>query len=359
MTQTLQRPAIVASALEATTLPPDLPTGLYPELKRRIRLAGLLEPQLRYYTFKILGIACLAIPCGPLWLSGNPVLRIVGALYLAFVFAQVSFLGHDIGHHQVLRAGARCTVLKLVFGNLLVGVSSSWWMTKHNQHHVHPNRPGFDPDVTLPVLAFSAGRAREMNRLQRLVVRYQYLLFVLMLLLEGVVLRFSSIEYLIRQRQRRWLLELALIGLHLAVYGWVVFHFLGIYPAIAFVVIHQMAFGLYMGSVFAPNHKGMAAFKGGADDDFLLEQVLTSRNVKPGRVADFLYGGLNYQIEHHLFPSMARNRLRKAQPLVAAFCAEHGISYCSTSALGAYRDVLVHLHAVGVSAGVSVVAGSA
>jgi fatty acid desaturase len=351
MTQTLQRHAEPISPLEAAPLPEYLPVGLYPELKRRVRDAGLLRLQRRYYAPKILGTLCLVVGCPLLLLPGNTWLRVVAALYMAFVFAQLSFLGHDIGHHQVLRAGTLCTVLKLVFGNLLVGVSSSWWMTKHNQHHSHPNSPEFDPDVTLPVLAFTAGRARKMNRLQRLLVRYQYVLFVMLLLVEAVVLRFSSIEFLIRRRRRRWLLELFLIGAHLALYGWLVFHFLGVYPAIVFVVVHQMAFGLYMGSVFAPNHKGMATIESGPDVDFLLEQVLTSRNVNPGRVTDFLYGGLNYQIEHHLFPSMPRNRLRQAQPLVASFCAEHGIPYCSTSAFAAYRDIFAHLHAVSVSVG--------
>ncbi|MDP8950858.1 MAG: fatty acid desaturase, partial [Actinomycetota bacterium] len=81
--------------------------------------------------------------------------------------------------------------------------------------------------------------------------------------------------------------------------------------------------------------------------DFLRRQVLTSRNVTAHPLTDFWYGGLNYQIEHHLFPSMPRNKLREAQSIVKAFCREHAIAYHETSVLRSYREILQHLHEVG------------
>jgi fatty acid desaturase len=84
--------------------------------------------------------------------------------------------------------------------------------------------------------------------------------------------------------------------------------------------------------------------------DFLREQVLTSRNVRAGRLTDFWYGGLNYQIEHHLFPTMPRNRLAEAREIVRQFCAEEGIAYHETSILEAYREGFVHLQRVGATA---------
>jgi len=335
----------------AAPLPAHLPAGLYPELKRRVRRAGLLKPQPRYYAAKMVLTAGLAVPAAVVLLhSGHPWWQLATALYLGAVFAQFGFLGHDVGHHQVVRSGRLCTALELLFGNTCVGVSSSWWMAKHNRHHSRPNRTGQDPDITLPVLAFSIGRARAMNRAQQLVVRRQHVLFPVLLLLEGVVLRFSSIQYLVMERGRRWLLEVTLIALHLGLYGWLIFSQLGFYPGIAFVVVHQMAFGGYMGAVFAPNHKGMPVIEDDSNVDFLLEQVLTSRNVHPSALVDFAFGGLNYQIEHHLFPSMPRNRLRLAQPLVEAFCVEHAIPYCQMSVPRAYRDILAHLRTVGAAA---------
>ena len=80
--------------------------------------------------------------------------------------------------------------------------------------------------------------------------------------------------------------------------------------------------------------------------------MITSRNVRAGRATDFLYGGLNYQIEHHLFPAMSRNQLHRAQPIVAAFCAENGIPYCQTDVWTSYRAIFSHMRDVaGVAAG--------
>src|SRR3712207_8995744 len=80
--------------------------------------------------------------------------------------------------------------------------------------------------------------------------------------------------------------------------------------------------------------------------DFLRRQVLTSRNVAGSRLVDFALGGLNYQIEHHLFPSMPRPNLRRAQALVRDFCRQHDVSYCETGLLRSWREVLGHLDTV-------------
>jgi fatty acid desaturase len=76
-------------------------------------------------------------------------------------------------------------------------------------------------------------------------------------------------------------------------------------------------------------------------------QVITARNVYAHPWNDFWYGGLNYQIEHHLFPSMPRNNLKKAQKVVKAFCQEHEISYYETSVARSYKEILSFLHGIG------------
>jgi fatty acid desaturase len=117
--------------------------------------------------------------------------------------------------------------------------------------------------------------------------------------------------------------------------------------AVLFVLVQQGLFGFYLGCSFAPNHKGMPVLAAADKTDFLRRQVLTSRNVRGGRLIDFALGGLNYQIEHHLFPSMPRPSLRRAQPLIAAFCAEHGLPYCQATLLGSYVQALRHLNGIG------------
>jgi fatty acid desaturase len=166
-------------------------------------------------------------------------------------------------------------------------------------------------------------------------------------LLEGLNLHVSSIKAVLRKDMRRRKLESALLIAHLGAYLAAVFIVLSPLTGLVFIVVHQFLWGLYMGCSFAPNHKGMAMLESGHKLDFLRKQVLTSRNIRGGPVVDFTLGGLNYQIEHHLFPSMARPNLKHAQVIVRDFCARHGISYAQCGWARSYGYVLEHLHEVG------------
>jgi fatty acid desaturase len=91
----------------------------------------------------------------------------------------------------------------------------------------------------------------------------------------------------------------------------------------------------------------MALTDDSAPLDPVRAQVLTARNVRGHPLVDWWYGGLNYQIEHHLFPALSRHRLGAAQPIIRAFCRERGIDYHETSVIGSYREILGYLHAIG------------
>src|SRR5207244_3453684 len=84
-----------------------------------------------------------------------------------------------------------------------------------------------------------------------------------------------------------------------------------------------------------------------SDLDFLRAQVLTSRNIRANWLTDYWYGSLNYQVEHHLFPSMARSKVRRAHNIVRDYCAEIGVPYHETSLIGSFRELLGFLHEVG------------
>jgi fatty acid desaturase len=118
-------------------------------------------------------------------------------------------------------------------------------------------------------------------------------------------------------------------------------------PVVAFALVQQGLFGLYLGCSFAPNHKGKPTLTEADGLDFLRRQVLTSRNVRGSRFVHFLLGGLNYQIEHHLFPNMPRPNLRYAQPLSVSSAASTTFPYAEATLVGSYAEVLRHLHAVG------------
>jgi fatty acid desaturase len=171
-----------------------------------------------------------------------------------------------------------------------------------------------------------------------------------MLLLEAVSLRVSSVQFLITDRSRPRVRELLLLGLHVAGYLALLFAVLPPVKALVFVVVHQGLFGLYLGCAFAPNHKGMPSLSAADAADYLRRQVLTSRNVRGHWMTDFVLGGLNYQIEHHLFPSMPRGNLRHAQRMVKDFCDAHHVSYLETGPIRSYAQALGHLDAVGRSA---------
>ncbi len=85
--------------------------------------------------------------------------------------------------------------------------------------------------------------------------------------------------------------------------------------------------------------------------DFFSKQVLTSRNISGGIWASALMGGLNYQIEHHLFPSMSRPYLARARQIVREHCATTGTPpYTETTLVRSYGIVIRYLNRVGLAA---------
>jgi fatty acid desaturase len=272
----------------------------------------------------------------------------VVAVVLAVVCTQLAFVGHDAGHRQLFRSRRANDLVGLVHANLLVGVSFEWWVGKHNAHHTNPNHEELDPDISITALAFTVDQARSKHGLVRLVARYQGWLFFPLLLLEAAHLHLASIKAVWQGgRGRANLVEGGLLVAHLGSYLAVLWLVLSPAQALVFLVVHQGLFGLYLGCSFAPNHKGMPTLTDADQLDFVRRQVLTSRNVRGSRLVDWLLGGLNYQIEHHLFPNMPRPNLRRAQPLVRAFCAQHGLAYVEASLVGSYVQAVRHLHAVG------------
>ena len=119
----------------------------------------------------------------------------------------------------------------------------------------------------------------------------------------------------------------------------------------AFFAVQMAVFGFCLGASFAPAHKGMPIIPPEMKLDFLRRQVMVSRNVRGNPVVDWAMGGLNYQIEHHLFPNMPRCNLRKAQPFVKAHCEENGIDYMEVGLFHSYAIVVDYLNNVGIRAG--------
>jgi fatty acid desaturase len=263
------------------------------------------------------------------------------------MFTQLGFVGHDAGHQQVFRSRRANWLLGLAVGDALIGMSFGWWVSKHNAHHAHPNQVDRDPDVGVGLVVFTAtdGFGGE-HGLTRLLARWQAWLFFPLMFLRSAGLHVSGMKRLLRQRDRAAAVEGLLIAVHAALYLTAVLWVLSPLKALAFVAVQQAVFSLYLGCSFAPNHKGMPIIEGDAEMSFARRQVITARNVTGGRLTTFMLGGLNYQIEHHLFPTMPRPNLARAQSIIRAFCIESDLGYCEDSLVGSYRQAVRQLRAV-------------
>lgn len=319
----------------------------YAELKRRIKEHGLLEKQPGFVTGRMLvTFSLLGLSVALLFITNSLWLQVPNAVFMALVFGHIGFIAHDVGHRQGFRKPRTNDVIGLVHANLLLGMSFGWWLDKHNAHHANPNQHDLDPDIDIGVIAFSEEDALARRGLFRFLVRYQAIFFFPMLLFQAWTLRIGSISFLLNHRWRYRKVEILLLVLHAVLYLGVIFGALGFWRGLLFIVIQQALFGFYLASVFAPNHKGMLVLDADAKIDFLQQQILTARNVYAHRLTNFWYGGLNFQIEHHLFPTMARNKLTAAHRIVKQFCTDHGIPYYETSIFGSYREILQYLHHV-------------
>jgi fatty acid desaturase len=320
-------------------------------LTRSIHEMGLMRRRYGYYWAKLIGaVLILAAWVVGFILIGDSWWQLANAGLLAVLMTQISFLGHDAAHRQIFKSGRWNDWVSLIIANLLVGMSYGWWQSKHNRHHANPNKVGADPDVALSAIAFTPERAtRHRSRLMRWLVAHQGWYFFPILLLEGISLHKDGISRIISRDkiQRRWV-EISFVTFRLAGFAALVFLVLPPGKAVAFLAVQLAVFGLYMGSSFAPNHIGMPLVSPKLKLDFLRRQVLMSRNISGGAPISVFMGGLNYQIEHHLFPSMARPYLRKAQPLVAAYCAAQGVPYTRTTLWQSYRAVIGYLNTVGL-----------
>ena len=320
----------------------------YLHLRREIVNNGLLERQYTYYAVNIaLALGLLSASIAIVIVFDQLWVQLLNAVFMAMVFGLFNFIGHDAGHRQIFRSAKNNDAVFLLAASV-TGITPSWWQDKHNAHHRNPNHVGQDSDINIPVYAFTEERALQTRGFVRFIVKRQAFLLYPFHCLTSLVLLGQGIAYLVRRQRLRYPIAemtavIAGVGLYVAILG----HFLPAWHAVLFILVHRALAGLYMGLVFAPNHKGMPVLDADMKLDYMRRQILTSRNVRTNPVADFAFGGLNYQIEHHLFPNMPRNHLKDARPVVKAFCRGRDISYHETGFWQSQREILGYLHEIG------------
>jgi fatty acid desaturase len=337
-----------ALAIPSTPAAPKHGPPPYAELKRRIEAAGLMRKRPGYYLLMLVANAAMLAACvWALALVHSVWATALVAAALGFVSGQLGFQLHDSGHRQMFPSRRLNTIVGIVTGNGLLGMSHGWWVDKHNRHHGNPNNLDLDPDIDVGVIAYSEEQALAKTGVSRWIVRHQAGLFFPLLFGLAWIMHVNGVRFLIATRDRlRWV-EVAALCAHAIAFPLLLIVLVGPWRALLVIVIQKCVGGFYLASVFAPNHKGMPQLDSTQQMDFLRSQVLTSRNVKSSPITDLLYGSLNYQIEHHLFPTMPRCNVRRAHGIVRAYCAEVGVPYYETSIYRSYREILSFLHEVG------------
>jgi fatty acid desaturase len=315
-------------------------------------------------------------------------MKMLGALILGVFWQQGGWLAHDFAHHQVFRNRSLNDLTTLICCSYL-GFSMDWWKTKHNTHHAIPNlheslpaAHDGDPDIdTLPFLAWSRKLARKVirggefadNAFARLSVSHQNFLYFPLLCLARMAWAMQSVTWVFDVNNTVWITntgangeqtkqsvstaagvkykfgeKLALIVHYAYILAILVFTMPNVPVAVAYFLVAQMWGGLLLALVFGVGHNGMAVYDADAKPGFGELQVTTTRNVEGTAFNSWFMGGLEYQIEHHLYPAMPRHSFARAAARTQALCKKHGVPYRCTGLLEGTNEVLTYLKDVAV-----------
>ena len=341
------------------TTPAGLPSH-YTELLKRIKAENLLRKIPSFYIKRLIFISISALA---IW-GGVYAISTANNFWLTFLAvplmilqgimsAQYGFIAHETAHRQVFRNNHVNDNAGRILANLFAGLSYGFWMNKHNRHHNKPNQIDYDPDIKIAVLSFTTESLESKHGLEKVASKNQGWLFPILLCFTGFHLLIDSFLSLGRKdKDHRLNHRIAEFLMMIVRQAAPIVILLLLFPpiwAVALWLIMFMANGLFMGGAFAPNHKGMPLVPKNAKVDFFQRQVLTSRNIRSSWLTDNLMGGLNFQIEHHLFPSMARPFLKKAHQIVMEYCREKNVPVVETGLFESYGIIIKYLNKVGLS----------
>ncbi len=325
-----------------------------------VREAGYLKKKPSFYIIRLVVISVIA---SALWTGAGflawaatingwwMVLAFAIVALLGVMSAQYGFIAHEAAHRQIFRNNNLNDWTGLILANLFAGLSYGFWLKKHNKHHQRPNQIGEDPDIAIRVLSFTTESKMSKKGIERWFSDRQGYLFPLLLLFTGFDLLLDSVAGMGRKDRSIGIrvLEFSLMLIRQFAPYVVLAIMFGPFWAMAMWFVMMMSFGFFMGAAFAPNHKGMPLVEKDSSLDFFSRQVLTSRNIKGSWLKDNLMGGLNYQVEHHLFPSMARPYLRKTHQIVSEYCRQNDVTLVEMNLLASYKTIMQHLNKVGLS----------
>jgi fatty acid desaturase len=321
-----------------TPAPPDPDVAVdFADLRRAVRRAGLFRTRPWVTLLALPANLGAAFAC--FWLAARAPLAAAAPAFFAgsFLFYRLGWLMHDAAHGAAFAhpAGNRAWMRLLA---ALLGEFPSGWQHGHNRHHHAPNVRGVDGDQAErwdPSRRY-AGAARAFAGLF-LTNRRGCVVLPTSLLFLGL----RDGWYCFAHRRARFLPELAGVLAGIALQAGTFVALFGAW-GIPLFLLHTHLGMLYLNGAFAGNHYDLESFdrEAGLALPYAERQLRATRNYTPGLLSAFVFGGLEYQIEHHLFPAMPRHQLRHAAPLVRRFARAQGLPYQEDSFARSFARVL-------------------
>ncbi len=322
-------------------------TAAFTKLRSDVQAAGILNRAYYYYfvlsSFVVIGFL---LSIYQIIVSFSPWAVAIWAMALGFFTVQFGGLLHDAGHRAIFwstKANDMVGYMYAAFANL----SYAQWRGTHNKHHARPNEEGEDPDVGIVFHAFTEEQLATSSLIVRALSKYQAYLFYPLRSLTFLTARYESFRYFRTHSSLQTIITFFFFLLGIFLWFVAPFLFFPLWKAFLFLLVANFTIGIYASNIFAPNHKGMPQVKKGMKFSFLEQQIATARNIRPSLLTDFFYMGLNYQIEHHLFPACPRNKLHLLSPFVQSICKRYGLAYTSETVWKTHRSILSQLHLVG------------
>ena len=343
----------------------------YRDLRIKLISMGMFNADPVYYVFKVLSnmaIAAAAICCAVM--SSSFAVQMFGAVLLGLFWQQCGWLAHDFLHYQVFKSRFYGDMMGILVGNVWQGFSVQWWKSKHNTHHAVPNliesspqAADGDPDIdTMPILAWSVKMAEQAKDSEwgRLLIKWQAFFYFPVLLFARLSWSQQSWDFAFgntrrlatktaendMKRMKYPLLERMGLVIHYSILLMIMFYSMPVLNGICFFLVAQTSCGLMLALVFGLGHNGMAVYQADRRPDWWKLQVSTTRNVASNLFTDWFCGGLQYQVDHHLFPMIPRHNLGKVHELVHQFCIDQSVSYHEADMITGTIEVLTHLSKV-------------
>ena len=320
---------------------------LYFQLRRQLDQAGCFHKSALPYVFHIALVLTLYFG-GFYILLLNPRLdiRVATLLLIAFANVQAGVIAHEAGHGAISNRRWLIVLIGQTFNTFLTALCYSHFQHIHKRHHSHTNEIAKDLDARSNIFSLYPESAREKRTSAgRFITKHQELLIWPLVTLQGFSLKIDSLITLRKNPEETRIDQLVLI-LHVLLWFGLPTYMLGLPTALANYLLMTWFAGPYLGSIFLVNNLGMYYVKPYEKLPFLHQQLITTRNLGQSRFEDFIFGGLNHHIEHHLFPTISMYQLRQARLITRNFCAQHNLPYTEMSWLKAIGEVYTHLRHV-------------